>query len=106
MINRKLAKQTACTNKYALFICMSAIVSINTFLYTKYTETTNAAVGAPLGIIYTCFATGLAGLFFIFAILYATTDVDGELNGSTNITAINVFILACGDSCGAFMVCL
>lgn len=67
-------------------------------------ETTNASVEAPLGIIYTCFATGIGGVLYLMALLFATADIDSALDGETKIVAINVFRISCGDQLGSLMV--
>jgi amino acid transporter len=67
-------------------------------------ETTNASVGAPFGIISTCVATGIGGAVYLIALLCATVDIEAAIDGLTDMTTINVFLIACGDRLGAFMV--
>ena len=38
-------------------------------------ETSNAKTNAPLGIVYTCFATGLGGVTLLAALLFCTRDI-------------------------------
>jgi amino acid transporter len=66
-------------------------------------ETGSASTAAPKGIINTVLATGFGGMFFIMAILFSTTDIDGALSGPTNNAATNVFISSCGPKMGQFM---
>lgn len=63
-------------------------------------ETSGASTSAPKGIIYTCLATGLSGIMLILALLYATIDIDGVLNGETDSAMVNLFLLQCGRGWG------
>ena len=69
-------------------------------------ETTSARTSAPLGIIWTCFASGCGGLVLLLCLLFATDDVDAAVHGETDNGAINVFLRACGHDGGAFLAWL
>lgn len=70
-------------------------------------ETSHSTANAPNGIIYTVLATGFGGFIYILALLFATTDLDAAMATDdalmtyTSCEAVNVFIMACGRSCGA-----
>jgi len=67
-------------------------------------ETHGARSSAPRGVINTCLATGLCGLGYILALLYATDDIDiiaDEENSVTGTAAVEVFIRSCGRAGGA-----
>jgi amino acid transporter len=53
-------------------------------------ETTNAALSAPKGILWTCIATAVTGFVYILGLLYAANDqlVD---SGGNSLSAIEIF---------------
>jgi len=55
-------------------------------------ETQSSTTTAPMGIIYTCLATGIAGLVLIISMLFATTDVDMAVNGDYGTALANIFM--------------
>lgn len=55
-------------------------------------ETTSSTTTAPMGIIYTCLATGIAGLTLIISMLYATTNVELAVNGDYGTALANIFM--------------
>eukprot|EP01041_Mallomonas_annulata_P005317 gene5317-10630_t len=64
-------------------------------------ETNNAKVNAPLGIIYTVFATGILGLILLFSFLLITTDINTALNTNTGFPIIEIIIQTLGKKYGA-----
>lgn len=60
-------------------------------------ETHDAATSSPYGIIWTCFATGVGGILYLVALLYASLDYDAINEGPTDVPAMNVILLACGE---------
>ena len=72
-------------------------------------ETTNSVENAPKGIIYTVLVSGIFGMFYYICLLFACTDIDAVVSGSTDDTSVtltgyastNIFILACGQQGGA-----
>eukprot|EP01038_Epipyxis_sp_PR26KG_P014579 gene14579-19579_t len=66
-------------------------------------ETHDAATTAPKGIIYTVFATGIGGIFYVMCLLFSTTDISAALNGPTKNAAANVFYLSCGRTWGQIL---
>jgi len=75
-------------------------------------ETTNSRTSAPKGIINTVLATGIGGLVLILGLLFANSDIAAATTDdpyyaalntdypATGNAAINVFILACGNTWG------
>jgi len=59
-------------------------------------ETNCARINAPKGIINTCYATGVAGLGYLLALLFATTDIDGAVNSEYNLAVMQVLVDALG----------
>ena len=76
-------------------------------------ETQNSSEAAPDGITRTVFATGIGGALYLLALLFATTDLaqvvatdDATPLALTDCAAANVFILSCGQRCGAALTWL
>ena len=81
-------------------------------------ETQGAEINAPNGIISTVFSTGMGGLVYLLALLFATNDFSHIMatddaavanSGMTTCAAANVFINSCGWRCGSvltWMVCI
>lgn len=69
-------------------------------------ETGNSDTSAPKGIIYTCLATGIGGVGLYLSLLFATTDIEAALNGTTGNAAADVFTLACGSTMGSALTWL
>lgn len=44
------------------------------------------------------------GLLYLFALLYATENIDATINGTTENATINLFVIVCGAEWGAVMV--
>jgi amino acid transporter len=70
-------------------------------------ETVGSRTAAPYGIINTCWATGIVGLFYIIALLFTTTNISSATDdGLTEVAAVNVFLSACGNDFGNFLAWL
>jgi amino acid transporter len=69
-------------------------------------ETVDSSEAAPKGIIYTVLASGIGGLGYLIALLYSTTDISAALDGATDVAAVNVFILSCGERWGSVLAWL
>jgi amino acid transporter len=95
-----------------VYVCLIGLLSA-TFAFTGLEasahmaeETVGSAEAAPRGIIYTVLATGIGGLGYLFALLFATVDISAALNGDTEVAAVNVFIISCGKSYGSALTWL
>eukprot|EP01041_Mallomonas_annulata_P013242 gene13242-28030_t len=64
-------------------------------------ETSGSRTDAPMGIVWTCFASGIGGLGVILALLFATDDINAVIYGDTGNAAIEVFLRATGPVYGA-----
>ena len=64
-------------------------------------ETASSRTSAPMGIVYTCAASGLGGLGIILALLFSTDNIAAVLNGNTGNAAIEVFLRTSGPVVGA-----
>lgn len=69
-------------------------------------ETKGSRTAASNGIINTCLLTGLVGLAYLITLLFATTSIDDAVNGTTSVAAVNVFLLAGGNTFGNFLTWL
>ena len=69
-------------------------------------ETKGSRTAASNGIINTCLLTGLVGLAYLITLLFATTNIDDAVNGTTSVAAVNVFLIAGGNSFGNFLTWL
>jgi amino acid transporter len=65
-------------------------------------ETHNSAENAPKGIINTCFATGIGGMFVLFALLfsYNSTTVDDYMLAGTGNGIVDIFLYTTGSTWG------
>jgi len=84
-------------------------------------ETHGMSTAAPMGIIWTVFATGLGGFAYLLALLFAippgelplitntvppTDDGNSTMPFLTSNAAVNVFINSCGWQCGSALTWL
>lgn len=74
-----------------------------TFVHLKAEETHGSRTAAPLGIVFTCFATGVVGLGYLLALLYVTTDIHAALNGATGEGIVDIFVSVGGSAFGSAM---
>lgn len=65
-------------------------------------ETHNCSENAPNGIINTCWATGIGGLFVLFGLLFAydVSTVDDGLLAGTGSVIVDIFLYTCGSTWG------
>jgi amino acid transporter len=95
-----------------IYVCAIGLLSA-TFAFTGLEssahmaeETVDSSEAAPKGIIYTVLASGIGGLGYLIALLYSTTDISAALDGATDVAAVNVFILSCGERWGSVLAWL
>eukprot|EP01042_Synura_sphagnicola_P001818 gene1818-2133_t len=69
-------------------------------------ETNSSRTSAPMGIVWTCFASGIGGLGIIISLLFATDSIEVLLNGRTGNAAIEVFLRTTGPTVGAALAWL